>query len=207
MFLIFLILALCIDAFAASFAYGINQTRIPVASMAVVGLICTAVSAVSAGIGSAAKQVIPPHVSGIICFAILLMIGLLKSFECFLKRYIAGCQNHERRLQLKMFDIHFALTVYADNMEADADQSKVLSPKEAVYLALALSLDGFAAGFGCGLADIDYAAFILLSLASNILAISFGSFLGRTLKRFSKTDFSWIGGIILIILAFSKLLH
>ena len=173
--------------------------------MIVISLICTAVLAISMGIGSAVKQIIPANITGIICFIILFIIGVLKSFESLLKRYISKSQKSENHIKLRLFDINFVLTVYADNIKADIDHSKVLSSKEAIYLALALSLDGCAAGLGCGLIDINYFQIVLLSLLSNILAVSLGFISGKFLTKITSMDFSWLSGIILIILAFIKL--
>jgi putative sporulation protein YtaF len=202
---ILLVTALCLDAFAASLAYAINKTEIPFRSMTVISLICTTVLGISLGIGSAVKQIIPVNVTGIICFIILLCIGIIKCFECIFKHYILKNQKSEKQIKLKLFDINFVLMVYADNIKADIDNSKVLSSKEAVYLALALSLDGFAAGFGYGLTDINYFEIIILSLISNIIAVSLGYVLGKFLAKITDIDFSWLGGVILIILAFMKL--
>jgi putative sporulation protein YtaF len=136
---------------------------------------------------------------------ILLIIGLVKSLEYFLKRMISKRADGEGRIKMKLFDLNFVLTVYADTEKADIDQSKTLSVKEALYLALALSIDGFAAGFGWGLASVNYIELVLLSLASNLFAVTVGYFLGKLLTKITKIDFSWIGGLILIVLAFTKL--
>lgn len=83
----------------------------------------------------------------------------------------------------------------------------MLSAKEAVYLALALSLDGFAAGFGFGLTEINYVELIGLSFGSNLLAVFLGSTTGKCLAKLTSFDFSWLGGVILILLAFTKLIN
>jgi putative Mn2+ efflux pump MntP len=75
---ILLITAICIDAFITSFAYGAAKTKIPVLSMVVISIICTAVLALSLSIGTAASQVIPRNLSKIICFTIFLVRELLK---------------------------------------------------------------------------------------------------------------------------------
>ena len=106
---------------------------------------------------------------------------------------------------MKLFDLNFVLTVYADSDKADIDRSKTLSAREALYLALALSIDGFAAGFGWGLASVNFIELIILSFASNLLAVALGYLLGKLLTKITKHDFSWIGGLILIVLAFTKL--
>lgn len=205
MFQILLVTALCIDAFSASFAYGIDKTKIPIVSAAIISIVSTGFFALSLSIGTLAKQIIPANIANLICFIILLFLGLIKSFECFLKSYIIKKQKYVNPIEMKLFDIRFVLTVYADNIKADADDSKILSSKEALYLAVALSLDGFAAGFGGAMVDINILQIILLSLISNILAISLGYVLGKFITENSKLDFSWLGGVLLIILAFMKL--
>jgi putative sporulation protein YtaF len=203
MFQILLVTALCLDAFTASLACGVNKTRMTPVVIGVISLICTSVLAVSAGLGAAACRIISPAVSSVVSFAVLLLIGFVKSFESFLKRLISKKGNGE--IKMKLFDLNFVLTVYADTDKADMDNSKTLSVKEAVYLSLALSLDGFAAGFGWGLTSINFLELLLLSLLSNILAVTLGYFLGKLLTRLTKVDFSFLGGVILILLAFTKL--
>jgi putative sporulation protein YtaF len=205
MFQILLVTALCLDAFTASLAYGVNKTKMPPVTILVISVICTSVLALSTGIGAAAQNIISQNISSVFSFAVLLLIGVVKSFESFLKRFITKKDGCENQIKMKLFDINFVLSVYADSEKADIDQSKTLSVKEAVYLALALSLDGFAAGFGWGLAPGNYIELILLSLLSNILAVTLGYLMGKLLTRITKIDFSWIGGLILIILAFTKL--
>ena len=135
----------------------------------------------------------------------LFIIGALKCFDCLIKRFITKNQNKVNQFNVKLFNINFILTVYADNIKADIDNSKVLSSKEAVLLALTLSLDGLAAGFGYGLAEIHIYELVTLSLASNILAILLGYIAGKTLTKITSMDLSWLGGVILIILAIWKL--
>ncbi|MHB1151443.1 MAG: manganese efflux pump [Eubacteriales bacterium] len=201
---ILLVTALCLDTFAAGFSYTVNNTRIPLKSITIISFICTAVLTCSLSISSAVKQIIPVNITGIVCFTLLFTIGLMKCFESFIKSWISAGQ-YSKHFKLKLFDINFVLMVYTDNIKADIDNSKLLSPKEAVYLAIALSLDGFAAGFGYGLTDINYLEIIVLSFVSNILAVMLGSVSGKFLRNYTDFDFSWLGGVILILLAFSKL--
>jgi putative sporulation protein YtaF len=205
MFQIFFIIALCIDAFAASFAYGIDKTKIPLIPSIVISAICTLALSLSVGIGSIIKQVIPIKLTGIICFIILFIIGVIKSFDSILKSYIQKKEESMGQIKMKISGLNFVLTVYADNIKADADHSKVLSSKEAIYLAVALSFDSLAAGLGFGLTDVSLIMIAVLSFVSNFIAISLGHLLGNFVKSASNADFSWLGGVILIILAFSKL--
>lgn len=206
MFQILLVTALCLDAFTASLACGVSRTRMPPLTILVISLLCTLALAASTGLGSAAKNIIPASVSGVIAFVILLLIGLVKCFEYFIKRLISR-RNNKGQIKMKLFDLNFVLTVYADTAKADIDQSKTLSVMEAVYLSAALSFDGFAAGFGWGFTSVKYVELILLSLLSNVLAVMMGYFLGKLLTKIIKFDFSWVGGVILVVLAFLKLTY
>ncbi len=203
MFPVLLVTALCVDAFTASFSYGVSDTKIPIRSALVISFVCTAVLSASMGLGSAVRLLLPKQITSVLSFAILIVLGLLKSFESAVKRFVAKKQKLER--QIKIFDVCFVLTVYADNMRADMDHSKELSAKEAVYLALALSLDGLAAGFGYALVSIDFIRVAVLSLISNALAIELGLLIGKMIAKRLKLDLTWVGGLMLILMAFTKL--
>ena len=93
-----------------------------------------------------------------------------------------------------------------ESQEADLDLSRVLSPREAGYLSLALSLDGLAVGFGAGLAEIDHLLIVLLSLVFNAAAVMLGAFIGNKIAVKLPLNLSWISGLLLVILGISKLL-
>ena len=90
--------------------------------------------------------------------------------------------------------------------KADFNHSKDLDYKEAVYLAIALSLDSLAVGFGSALGNINYINVILLSLIVGIFSIKMGLVIGENIANKSRINLSWLTGIILIILASLKLL-
>lgn len=201
---ILLVTALCLDAFTASLACGISKTKMPPAVILVISLVCTSALAASTGLAALVQSIITAESAAAISFGLLLAIGLVKSFESFLKRRIKSTTK-ESRFKMKLFDLNFVLTVYADSDKADKDQSKSLSVRESIYLAAALSLDGLATGFGWGLEPVNYPQLLLLSFLSNIIAVTLGYLSGGMLTKLTKKDFSWLGGVILIILAFTKL--
>ncbi len=205
MFQILLVTALCLDAFTASLSCGVSGTRMTKAAALVISVVCTGALAVSAGLSAAVRGLIAPETASVISFTLLLVIGLTKSFESFLKRWIARGDDRKNQVRLRMFDLHFVLTVYADSRKADIDENKTLSLREALYLALALSLDGLGAGFGWGLSSGSYWRLLALSLVSNILAVTLGYVVGKLLHKKTGRDLSWLGGVILTALAFTKL--
>lgn len=101
--------------------------------------------------------------------------------------------------------LNFILHVYADPPAADIDASCTLSVREAFTLALALSIDGLAVGFGTALSSISMMPVMLLSLSLGLLAVKSGAMLGNHLSRALPFDLSWVSGALLIFLAFLRL--
>ncbi len=109
------------------------------------------------------------------------------------------------RFSFSVLNLNFILQVYAEPERADADHGGTLSPKEALALALALSLDGLAAGFGASLSGSGILETVLLSFPLSCAAVAGGELLGRRMPRRGKFDPAPLSGILLILLALLKL--
>jgi putative sporulation protein YtaF len=206
MFQFLLAAALCLDAFAAGFSFGAAKTRLGLKPILVICVVCTALLVAAAALGSAALLVVPAEAARAVSFALLLVIGLIKSFESAFKSYFKSRENVRSKLTVRLFDVRFVLSIYAEPEKADFDASKSISPREAVFLAAALSLDGLSAGFGWGLGGADYILLAVFSLVSNFLALALGYLAGRAVSRASGVDLSRLGGLLLILTAFLRLL-
>ncbi len=202
---ILLVTAVSIDAFVASFAYGADKIKIPFTSAVVINGICSGVLIFSLLIGSIVRNYIDPWMAKSICFAILVLLGVVKLGDSAIKAVIRNNKWINRSLSFSAFHLRFILQVYADPSSADLDASKTLSIKEAVSLAIALSLDGFAVGFGAGLADMNILMTLILSFLVGLIAIMGGCYFGRKATEKLKLDLSWLGGALLILLAVQKI--
>ena len=200
-----LVTALTMDAFVASFAYGTHKIKIPFLSVVVINLISSGVLSVSLLLGSTIRPYLPKHLTSWFCFGLLLILGLVKLFDSSIKRAIQKNGGQQREIEFSAFDLNFILKIYADPPKADIDQSYTLTPTEAVSLAVAVSLDGLAVGFGAGLAQLNAVVVLLLSFLTGILAVLLGALMGRKVVERCSLDLSWISGILLIILAVMKL--
>lgn len=200
-----LVIILSLDAFVASFAYGTDKIKIPFSSVIVINLICSGILAIALFLGSIIKPFMPEHLTTVICFILLMGLGVVRFSATSIKGFLRKCDNHTKNLEFKFFDIHFLLRVYADSTEADKDHSRVLSPIEAASLAFALSLDGLALGFGTGLTEVSYIQVIIFSLISTMIAVLLGCFIGNKVAEKLNLDLSWLSGLLLIFLALMKL--
>lgn len=189
--------ALSLDTLVSGFAYGVNKIKIPIKSIIVINLVCCSVLSASLIGGSVLGKYIPSYVNLSVSVVLLFTIGLIKLLDEPIKNAI-----RKKNLSSTI------ASIYAEPEKADTDFSKSLSVQEALFLSLALSIDGFVAGFGAGLTInnfIGYLTIITLSFFTGIAFIIFGNILGKTVALKSKLDLSWLSGLILMILAIVKL--
>lgn len=204
--LFLLVTALSVDAFAASFVYGTDRVKIPAASVAVITALSTGILVLFLLFGKWFGCLIPAGLTSHLCFLILFILGFIKLFDSTIKSFIKKSVFFERKVSFSIFRLNVILTVYADPSAANGEDITVLSPAEALSLGLALSLDSAAAGFGAGMMVTHLPLAALLSLFLNTGAVLSGSCLGRSIARRSGFDLSWLSGLLLIGLAFARLL-
>lgn len=201
-----LVLSISLDSFVASIAYGTNKIKIPLKSALIINIVSALFLGFSLAIGSIIKDFIPGNLAVIFSFTILLGLGIYRLFECIFKGYILKRSSLQKPLTFKLFDFKFVMEVYADETKADFDNSKTLSPKESFYLSLALSLDSLAVGFGSSLISINLIEIIFFCLITGIISISLGVFIGRKFVEKVNFNLSWLSGVLLIVLAFMRIL-
>lgn len=200
------ITALSTDAFIASLAYGSNKIKIPFPSLQVIAAICTGVLTVSLLLGTCLSTYLSEGVLKVISFTILLLMGIMKLMDNIIKSIIDK-HTINKEIKFSLFNLNFILNVYANPKEADSDQSKTLSPKEAVSLALALSIDSLIAGVGAALGDVNIVIMIVSSFLLSMASVKAGEFIGYRISEKSPFQLSWLSGILLIFLAIFKFLH
>ena len=200
-----LIISICLDAFFASIAYGTNKIKIPFISSFIISPIGALILGASLFFGSFIKKLLPGNLAIILSFLILFIIGIYRLFEGIFKTFIQKKRNLDKPLTFKLFDMRFVLQVYADETIADYDKSKILSPKEAFYLSIALSFDSLAVGFGSSLGGVNFIQTIILCFILGLICISIGHLIGKKIVEKTDTNLSCISGIILLILAALKL--
>lgn len=201
-----LVLSLCIDTFVTSIVYSSNKIKIPVVSGLIIDTICSLFLAISLFFGYLIKDFIPINIASTISFLLLLILGVYRLFEAFFKNLIKKYYAKGLPLTFKIFDFKFILQIYADEIKADLDESKILSPKEAFFLAVALSLDSLTVGFGCSLGSVNFLATVLLSFLVGALLLVLGGCVGRKISKNYNLNLSWLSGVLLIILAFIRII-
>ncbi|MBP1889414.1 putative sporulation protein YtaF [Clostridium moniliforme] len=201
-----LVFSLVIDSFVASISYSANKIKIPNIYIIIMNIVSCLILATSLILGNYLEVILPAYLPKYISFFIFTSLGIYKLFEGFLKKYMSKFSKLKIPLTIKLFDFKLVFQVYIDETKADFDKSKNISLKESIYLAIALSLDSLAVGFGASFININSLFMILFCFIFGILSIKIGSYLGeKFLPSNSNSNLSWISGICLLLIAFLKL--
>jgi len=196
--------ALCVDTLVAGFSYGAGGIRIPPLSAAILTAVCSATLALSLLLGSLLRAWIPAGLAESLSFILLLLLGVYKLFEGVVQALIRKHASFQREIHFSLLRLRCILRIYADPARADVDQSLSLSAWEAVWLGMALSLDSLAVGFGAAMAQVSIPLALALTVPTQIAALTGGCALGRRLRRRDGLDLLWLGGLLLLILAFAR---
>jgi len=176
--IVMLVVAVSVDALGAGLIYGMSRIRMPLYSVGIV----SAVSAMMLGLAMETGRVLssfwPECFGSQIGFVILMVLGLVQLLK--------GTDEQ-------------------DIQEADRDGDKALAAGEAAFLGLALSLDSAAAGVGMGLASGQMLLAVPAAFLINLCLMCLGSRVGKLLTGKVHTDLTRMGGILLILLAVSRL--
>ncbi len=203
--IILLVSALCIDIFVASIAYGTNQVHMSRMQILLANGICSLFLGISLSFGVLLDSWIPETFTKKICFFSLLLLGLWKFFDFVIKRYVRKHKNTQKKIYFHLSTLKFVINIYCNPLEADADKNKKLSFKEVVFFSIAMSIDSLIAGTMAAFLKISVPLTVLSAFILGNIFTCIGQFLGQRISIKSSMDLSWIGGILFIILAFTKL--
>lgn len=193
------------DAFLASFAYGSNKIKIPVPTVLIISFVSSGILGIFLFIGGVVRPFLPPEVCSVLCFVVLFLLGMTKILDNLMKSIIRRVGRRSPNIHFSFFHLRFILSVYADPELVDVDRSKSISPMEACSLAIALSLDGMAAGFGAALGDVSGFAVFFASFATNAVGVVLGDIIGNRVSSCLRFNISWLSGAVLIVLAVLKI--
>lgn len=206
--IILLSLAVCFDSFSAAFACSSRRIKIPFRSALVISFI----GSLMLGAGLALCKLIGGWLGdkiNIVSGLLLLALGVASFFNDYIKGWIDRCTKAGDKLLSKdCIKRAFVLEVYLDKTKADRDNSRHLSPYEALVPALTLSADSLGVGISAGLAmgGGSKAASVLLTLFLGAVAVILGNCLGNKILSRLPLDLSFLSGLTLITLALIRLL-
>jgi putative sporulation protein YtaF len=196
---ILLTLIVCVDIYFVAVNYGVQGIRIPALSAIVIGIVGAGMLGLSLAVSRLLTLFIPTELCSLIGFFMLTAIGIITIFKSIM-RVVVRRLTERGDICVKMNSIGLGIRLYLDDTYADEDKSKELSVREAITLAAVLSLDSIATGINSGFLQVGIIRTSIFALVMGVMAINLGVLTGKRLSEL-KYDFSWLSGIMLIILA------
>lgn len=200
-----LALSLSTDLFVAFIAYGGRSIRVSRHTALVTSVVCTGIFLLFGLAGCFVSPLLNAGAAKAIGFLTLFIIGLARIFDGTVKALIRRGLPH-RQLKLRAMGLSILLEVYADPEAADLDSGGELSMREGALLAAAMSFDGAATGIGAAAGGVSVTITAALSFLLCIASIAGGLRLGKYLSGKTPVDVSVIGGVLLVVLAITRLL-
>lgn len=210
--LLLLSVSLSLDALFAGFAYGLDGTRVPFSSMAVICLFSIFYSGLAVFAGSAAARFLPPAAGRAFGAAVLALIGISMLVKAARKRAAdtkeSGGIKDPTVFRLILRPLGITIQILRNPDAVDLDRSGSIDPKEAVFLGSALSIDAVGVGLGSALSGLS-GWYVPLSVGLfQLLFLSAGLFFGARLGVHGKTGGkigAFLPGAMLIALAVVRL--
>lgn len=225
MLLWILALAVSFDGFGAGVAYGLRKIRISAASVLIIAVCSALVFGLAMLLGRYLSSYLSPQFSNGLGAAILMGIGMWailqnvfrndgeaeepKGTNAVLVDQMKKPKMRPMRLvHIEIKRLGLVIEILRTPAKADLDRSGVITPNEAIWLGIALSLDALGAGIG--------AAFVGLSpiLTSFIVGLSCGICIMLGLKAgYLCAKLAWVQrlamlpGLLLLCIGMLKLLY
>lgn len=201
--------AVSMDGFIAGIAYGLKKIKLPFASLLIVGTVTIACTGTAMLGASYLEQFINPHIA-IFCGSLLLIgIGLFSLFQEYLAKTLPSYEAENGDLSARQLTIsigRLVISIMAKPETADVDQSKRISPVEAVFLGLALGLDNMVATFAAALIGFLPLYTPLLMGTIQIIVLATGTYASsHIVSENVKKRFPYLPGILLILLGLLRL--
>lgn len=203
--ILLLVSALCIDEMVASMAYGTDGIKIRLRDAALMNVISSSFLGFALFMGSLLQGLMTREVAQVIGFVCLFLLGTLKLLDYSIKAYINRHSHLWKNISFSFSSLKFIISIYGNPIEADQDESHTLSCRETVFLACAMSIDSLVAGTLAAFLDINLWISVGMAFLIGCVSVMSGFFLGKKIAVRCKWDLSWIGGVLLILLAVSKL--
>lgn len=208
-----LVLALSssIDSLGIGITYGLKNTKISILAKLVLFVISFSISVLSVWFGDLIKSIFSDFVTRLVGNIILVAMGLFVCFQAIRKdSYAPNLQpsdlirDYDEKIYSFFIDfLGITIKIIKNPKNSDLDSSNSIDAKEAFFLGFALSLDCFCIGSCGSVLGIHSFLFPLFISVFQLVFLSIGNILGKSLQGLSNLpDNVWsiISGILLVLI-------
>lgn len=185
-----LAISVSIDALGIGVSYGMRKSKIPLILNILIGFIVFSMCLIGFLIGNILSMFFNDFILTLLGSFLLLILGS----QIIIKEIIKNREIKRRNIK------------YEENEIYNLDE---ITFKDAIMLAMAISMDAMAAGISASLIGIKTIFFPILVMIAHIIFLNLGMFFGKNVKNISNIPqnlWSIISGILLILIASMKLM-
>ena len=186
-----LAISVSIDALGIGLSYGMRKSKIPLILNILIGFIVFSMCLIGFLIGNILSMFFNDFILTLLGSFLLLILGS----QIIIKEIIKNREIKRRNIK------------YEENEIYNLDE---ITFKDAIMLAMAISMDAMAAGISASLIGIKTMFFPILVMIAHVIFLNLGMFFGKNVKNISNIPqnlWSIISGILLILIASVKLLN
>ena len=186
-----LAISVSIDALGIGLSYGMRKSKIPLKLNILIGFIVFSMCLIGFLIGNILSMFFNDFILTLLGSFLLLILGS----QIIIKEIIKNREIKRRNIK------------YEGNEIYNLDE---ITFKDAIMLAMAISMDAMAAGISASLIGIKTMFFPILVMIAHVIFLNLGMFFGKNVKNISNIPqnlWSIISGILLILIASVKLLN
>ena len=200
MFFLIIVLALSvsIDSFGIGITYGIRNTSINNSAKIILLITSFVFACISIIFGNFFFAFFPNSIINIISCLLLIFMGIFIIYETYHK--------FSKKYENKTIDI--TMQIIKNPINSDLNNSNIIEKNEAIYLALALSLDSICVGISSSSFGLPSLFFPILVPIFQLLFINAGIFLGKKILIFNSVSlkfWNFLSGILLIFIGITRI--
>lgn len=189
-----------LDSLIIGIAYGIKKIKIKLFINIIIASIVTLGTFLSMVLGAILINFLPIYICNYIGATLLIIVGLWMTFDYFKEQRNLNKKNNDLIESLNYEEILY------NNKTADADGSGNIELKEAISLALALSINNFALGIGASMSGISIPLTTIFTFIFSVLILIVGLKIGNSFlsKIFGKYS-GLLSALIIIVMGIVQL--
>lgn len=181
-----------LDNLVIGIAYGLKQIRIGIIENIIIAIITSIGTFLSMLIGSYITNLLPITFANKLGAGVIIILGIYFTIQSIIKFY---SNNKTKRLALK--DIYDMID-YAE--KSDLDKSGDINIKEAIFVALGLTLNNLGTGIAASVTGVSISLTVFATFILSVILITFGESLGsHIIGAFFGKYAPLISGVLLIV--------
>lgn len=198
--IIALALSVSVDAFGIGITYGLRKTKLSTSAKFILFFVSLAFVSLSVIFGYFLIAILPEKIIKIISVILLVIMGLIIIYEALSKK-------EQKIFKIFLKPLGITIQIIRNPISSDLNNSKVIEKNEAIYLALALSLDSICVGITSTSFGLASLLFPILVPLFQFIFLNVGINLGKQIVKYNTSFKKWniISGVILIIIGLLRI--